>query len=174
MFSLFSRRERIRRVRLWRENSPSPAEEAVASFKVRSPKSAIFGGEKYTIVFLRRGFPSFCGRASRSRARLTRKNSPLPPSFARFTSLIRKMRTPHFRGNAWQKCDFAALYYTFLGAASRCRAILTRKNSPLPPSLARITSLIRKMRTAHFRGYGVENAIFNALIRLFLMRRRQP
>ena len=24
------------------------------------------------------------------------------------------MRTAHFRGNAWQKCDFAALYYTLL------------------------------------------------------------
>ncbi len=46
VFSLFSRRERIRHARLWRENSPSPAEEAVASFKVRSPKSAIFGGGK--------------------------------------------------------------------------------------------------------------------------------
>ena len=41
MFSLFSRRERIRYARLLRENSPSPTEEAVASFKVRSPKNAI-------------------------------------------------------------------------------------------------------------------------------------
>ena len=48
VFSLFSRRERIRHARLWRENSPSPAEEAVASFKVRSPKSAIFGGGSLT------------------------------------------------------------------------------------------------------------------------------
>ena len=23
------------------------------------------------------------------------------------------MRTAHFRGDAWQKCDFAALYYSF-------------------------------------------------------------
>ena len=36
------------RAGLWRENSPSPAEEAVASFKVRSPKSAIFGGGSLT------------------------------------------------------------------------------------------------------------------------------
>ena len=57
--------------------------KAVALLKVRSPKSAIFGGGKYTIVFLRRGFPSFCGIVSRSRTILTRKNSPFPPSFAR-------------------------------------------------------------------------------------------
>ena len=106
VFSLFSRRERIRRARLWRENSPSPAEEAVASFKVRSPKSAIFGGGKYTIVFLRRGFLSFCGRVSKFRARLTRKNSRFPPTL-RF---VRNSRSA--QGNAWQKCDFAALYYT--------------------------------------------------------------
>ena len=95
---------------------------------------------------LRRGFLSFCGRVSMSRARLTRKNSFFPPALrsvrssrpaqsaltekrgfrwrelnfiwvqrhaaARFTSLIRKMCTPHFRGNAWQKRGFAALYYT--------------------------------------------------------------
>ena len=60
---------------------------------------------------LRRGFLSFCGRVSRFRARPTRKNSLFPPSFAHFISLIRKMRTAHFRGDAWQKCDFAALYY---------------------------------------------------------------
>ena len=35
-------------------------------------------------------------------------------------------------------------------------------------------ALVREMHTPHFRGNGVENAIFNALIRLFLMRRRQP
>ena len=100
MFSLFSRRERIRRARLWRENSPSPAEEAVASFKVRSPKSAIFGGGKYTIVFLRRGFPSFCGRASRSRARLTRKNSPFPPA-------LRSVQGSRLAQSALtEKCDF--------------------------------------------------------------------
>ena len=114
VFSLFSRRERIRHARLWRENSPSPAEEAVASFKVRSPKSAIFGGGKYTIVFLRRGFLSFCGRVSRFRARLIRKNSRFPPSFARFTSLIRKMRTAHFRGDARKNAillRFITLYF---------------------------------------------------------------
>ena len=69
---------------------------------------------------LRRGFLSFCGRMSRSRARLTRKNSLFPPSLARQVALVRKTCTASFRGNAWQKCDFAALYYTFLGAASRC------------------------------------------------------
>ena len=39
---------------------------------------------------------------------------PLPPSFTPQVPLIRKMRTAHFRGDAWQKCDFAALYYTLL------------------------------------------------------------
>ena len=58
---------------------------------------------------MRRSFPSFCGRASRSRAILTRKNSPLPPSLARQVALVRKTCTASFRGNAWQKCDFAAL-----------------------------------------------------------------
>ena len=36
---------------------------------------------------------------------------------ARFTSLIRKMRTAHFRGNAWQKYDFAALYRPLFGCS---------------------------------------------------------
>ena len=62
---------------------------------------------------MRRGFLSFCGRVSRSRTRLTRKNSHFPPSIARVASHFRKMRTAHFRGDAWQKCDFAALYYSF-------------------------------------------------------------
>ena len=65
---------------------------------------------------------------------------------------------------------FITLFWVQRHAAAR----LIRKNSHFPPSFARFTSLIRKMRTAHFRGNGVENAIFNALIRLFLMRRRQP
>ena len=54
---------------------------------------------------------------------------PFPPTLRS----VRNSRSA--QGNAWQKCDFAALYYTFLGAASRCRARLTRKNSHFPPAL---------------------------------------
>ena len=77
---------------------------------------------------MRRGFLSFCGRVSRSRARLTRKNSLFLPSIARVASHFRKMRTPHFRGNAWQKCDFAALYRTLFDVPTapqrlRCAAL---------------------------------------------------
>ena len=195
---------------------------------------------------------------SRFRARLPNKNSLFPPSFARVASLIRKMRTAHFRGNAWQKCDFAALdikqktkrkragaaqaasafsffaclrgkpdplrccfplfprrvarergspfprkftpfrlrcapcgtvvplnvtlgksvilprFITLFWVQRHAAARLTRKNSRFPPSFARVASLIRKTCTASFRGNGVENAIFNALIKFFLMRRRQP
>ena len=141
VFSLFSRRERIRHARLWRENSPSPAEEAVASFKVRSPKSAIFGGGKYTIVFLRRGFLSFCGRTPFVFAR--RKAEPPKTYFKALGQrghhatlsalirsrclLIRKMRTPHFRGNARKSVvllRFITLYSMCLQHRNVCEAPL--------------------------------------------------
>ena len=88
MFSLFSRQERIRRARLWRENSPSPAEEAVASFKVRSPKSAVFGGGKSHDRFLEAWFSLFL------RESVKVSHSPYPQKFtlsalARATSRTR-------------------------------------------------------------------------------------
>ena len=60
-----------------------------------------------------------------------------------------------------------------LGAASRCRSPYPQKFT-LSALIRSRCLLIRKMCTAHFRGDGVENAIFNALIKFFLMRRRQP
>ena len=43
---------------------------------------------------------------------------------------------------------FITLFWVQRHAAAR----LTRKNLPLPPSLARQVALVRKMRTTHFRG----------------------
>ena len=92
VFSLFSRRERIRHARLWRENSFFPP--ALRSVRNSRPaQSALtekrgFRWRELNFIWVQRH------------------------AAARFTSLIRKMRTPHFRGNAWQKRGFAALYYT--------------------------------------------------------------
>ena len=152
MFSLFSRRERIRRARLWRENSPSPAEEAVASFNVRSPKNAIFGGVKYTIDCLRRGFLSFCGRVSRSHTRLTRKNSRFPPT------LRSERNSRPAQGNAWQKCDFAALYYTLSVLLCSLRCATT---------FPCIRALLRAALNCYYKAVKRKISIFNAFIGLF-------
>ena len=104
--------------------------------------------ENHTIVFLRRGFLSFCGRVSKSRARLTRKNSRFPPSFARFISLIRKMRTAHFRGNA---CKNAVLP-RFIGYYLMCPQHRNVCEAPLCGSMSKhfTRSFVAQRFRAHF------------------------
>ena len=95
------------------------------------------------IVFLRRGFLSFCGRMSRFRARLTRKNSRFPPA-------LRSVQGSRLAQSALtEKCDFRWRELNFIWVQRH--------------AAARFTSLIRKMRTAHFRGNGVENIDFQRL-----------
>ena len=66
---------------------------------------------------------------SKSRTRLTRKNSHFPPA-------LRSAQGSRLaQGNAWQKCDFAALYYTFFWVQRHAATRLTRKNSLFPPAL---------------------------------------
>ena len=59
----------------------------------------------------------------------------------------------------------ATLLFSPLSAASCARAHygFSAEIHPFPPSLARQVALVRKMRTAHFRGNGVENIDFQRL-----------
>ena len=62
---------------------------------------------------MRRGFLSFCGKVSRSRTRLTRKNSFFP-------SALRSVRNSRSAQSALtEKCGFRWRELNFLGAASR-------------------------------------------------------
>ena len=91
-----------------------------------------------------RGFPSFCGRRYLvSRLVLPQKIH----SFRRRRSGAQGSRLA--QGDAWQKCDFAALYYTLIRVQRHAAA-------PRAP-------LIRKMRTAHFRGDAWQKCDFAAL-----------
>ena len=93
---------------------------------------------------------------SRSRARLTRKNSLFPPALRS----VRNSRSA--QGNAWQKCDFAALYYT-LDAASR-----RRLSSSDTPSLRRAALLL----TVQLH-YIKRKSSLSRLSELLLFRRRR-
>ncbi len=108
---------------------------------------------------LRCCFPLFPRRVARERAMLYRGNSPLSACAA-----LRARQSPCSKC-AHRKVRFSvAGIKLYLGAASRCRTILTRKNSPLPPSLARQVALVRKTCTASFRGNACKNAVLPRLI----------
>ena len=81
-------------------------------------------------------------------ARLTRKNSLFPHSFARFTSLIRKMRTPHFRGNA-RKMRFCFALLHFFGCSVTLLAATHDEREAVSSCISRALSSRSGLR-AHF------------------------
>ena len=72
-------------------------------------------------------------------------------------ALVRKMRTAHFRGDAWQKCDFAALYYSFWVQRHAARNVC---EAPLCGCMSKHFTFIRKICSLIHLQYLCEESCF--------------